>query len=40
MLENEIFENIRAFILKFGKEFLFIKNQYGSNTNFKHRYIS
>ena len=28
VLENEIVENIRDFILKFGKEFLFIKNQY------------
>lgn len=28
VLENEIVENIRDFILKFGKEFLFVKNQY------------
>ena len=28
VLENEIVENIRDFILQFGKEFLFIKNQY------------
>ena len=28
VLENKIVENIRDFILKFGKEFLFIKNQY------------
>ena len=28
VLENEIVDNIRDFILKFGKEFLFIKNQY------------
>lgn len=28
LLENEIVENIRDFILKFGRDFLFIKNQY------------
>ena len=28
ILENEIVENIRDFILKFGKDFLFIGNQY------------
>ena len=28
VLENEIVENIRDFILRFGQEFLFIKNQY------------
>jgi predicted nuclease of restriction endonuclease-like (RecB) superfamily len=33
VLENEIVENIRDFILKFGKEFLFIKNQYAVEVN-------
>ena len=28
VLENEIVENIRDFILRFGNDFLFIKNQY------------
>ncbi len=28
VLENEIVENIRDFILRFGKDFIFIKNQY------------
>lgn len=33
VLENEIVENIRDFILRFGQDFLFIKNQYAVEFN-------